>query len=163
MSYKISPSNCRIKAKQVSDSRTVISLVMMPAHANHYGHVHGGTIMKLVDEAAFVVATRHARKNVVTASMEDVSFKHQVRIGDILTLHAELCYVGRTSMEVEVNIETEILKTGAVVHVGKAFLSMVALDDDGTPTAVPGLILRTKTEKRKSSEALRRRKARIEQ
>ena len=98
------------KAKSVSESETILSAVMMPFHANHYGSVHGGTILQLVDEAAFVAATKHARKNVVMASMDHIVFKHPVEIGDILTIKARLCYAGRSSMDVEVEIETEKLK-----------------------------------------------------
>ena len=161
MLKNISRSHDVRKSKCISESRAVISMVMMPAHANHYGNVHGGTILKLVDEAAFVVATRHARKNVVTASIEDVHFEHRVKIGDILTLRAQLCYAGKTSMEVEVDIETEILKIGKFVNVGKALLTMVALDENGLPTEVPKLALKTKAEILKSRKVLKLRKMRI--
>src|SRR3990170_3245424 len=99
-----------MKAKTIAESATTLSVVMMPADANHYGSVHGGTILKFVDEAAFVVATKHARKNVVMASMDHIVFEHPINIGDMLNIRARLCYVGRSSMEVEVEIETEKLK-----------------------------------------------------
>src|SRR3989338_1360731 len=114
---------------------------MMPVHANHYGSVHGGTILKLVDEAAFVAATKHARKNVVMASMDHMVFRHPVSIGDMLNIKARLCYVGKSSMEVEVEIEAEKLKEGKVLKIGSANLTMVALDDKGKPTRVPQIIL----------------------
>ena len=144
------------KAKEIAESETVLSEVMMPLYANHYGSVHGGTILKLVDEAAFVAATKHARKNVVMASMDHIVFKHSVRIGDMLTIRARLCYVGRSSMEVEVDIETERLKEGYVLSVGSARLTMVALDGRGRPARVPGIVLRTSGEKQKSAQALAR-------
>lgn len=149
------------KAKNVSESETILSEVMMPVHANHYGSVHGGTILRLVDEAAFVVATKHARKNVVLASMDNIVFKHPVDIGDMLTIKARLCYVGRSSMEVEVEIETDKLKEGKLLHIGSAYLTMVALDEKGKPVRIPRLILKTKDEKLKSKEALARRKKRL--
>lgn len=149
------------KAKNVSESETILSEVMMPVHANHYGSVHGGTILRLVDEAAFVVATKHARKNVVLASMDNIVFKHPVDIGDMLTIKARLCYVGRSSMEVEVEIETDKLKEGKILHIGSAYLTMVALDEKGKPVRIPRLILKTKDEKLKSKEALARRKKRL--
>src|SRR3989338_929567 len=90
-----------MKKKTIAESKTVLSEVMMPAYANHYGSVHGGTILKLVDEAAFVTATKHARKNVVVASMDHIDFRHPVRIGDLLMLTASIYHVGRTSMDVE--------------------------------------------------------------
>jgi len=149
------------RAKEISESETVLSEVMMPMNANHYGSVHGGTILKLVDEAAFVAATKHARKNVVMASMDHIVFQHPVNIGDMLNLRARLVYVGRTSMEVEVRIEAEKLKEGRTLNVGSAHLTMVALGEDGRPTEVPRIILKTDKEKQKSKMAFMRRKTRL--
>ena len=148
-------------AKSVSESETILSEVMMPLYANHYGSVHGGTILKLVDEAAFVAATKHARKNVVMASMDHIVFKHPVNIGDMLNIKARLCYVGKSSMDVEVEIEAEELKEGKTVRVGSAYLTMVALDERGRPTKVQRLILKTARERAKSRQALVRRKKRL--
>ncbi len=130
-------------------------------YANHYGSVHGGTILKLVDEAAFVAATKHARKNVVLASLDHIVFKHPVDIGDMLNIRARLCYVGRSSMDIEVEIETEKLKEGKILNVGSAYLTMVALDKHQRPAKVPGLILKTEREKLKAKLALARRKERL--
>ena len=149
------------KAREIWEWETVLSEVMMPVHANHYGSVHGGTILKLVDEAAFVAATKHARKNVVMASMDHMVFRHPVSIGDMLNIKARLCYVGKSSMEVEVEIEAEKLKEGHVLKIGSANLTMVALDDKGKPTRVPQIILKTERERSKSRQALARRKARL--
>lgn len=151
------------KGRSISQSETVLSEVMMPMYANHYGSVHGGVILRLVDEAAFVAATKHARMNVVVASMDQIIFKHPVSIGDLLSIKASLCYVGRSSMEVKVNIRAEKLKEGAVRDVGSAYLAMVALDQKGAPAKVPPLILRTACEKRQSKEAFERRKKRLHQ
>ena len=96
-----------MRKKTIAESTTVLSEVMMPLYANHYGSVHGGTILKLADEAAFVAATKHARKNVVVVSMDHIEFKHSVNIGDLLTLSASIFHVGRTSMDVEVVIQAE--------------------------------------------------------
>ncbi|MDP2981447.1 MAG: acyl-CoA thioesterase [Candidatus Omnitrophota bacterium] len=150
-----------MKSKTISESRTVLSEVMMPVYANHYGSVHGGIILKLVDEAAFVVATKHARKNVVVASMDHIDFRHPVRIGDLLTLSASICHVGRTSMDVEVEITTEKIKQGTKLNIGFAYLTMVALDEKGRPAKVPGLILRTKEEIEKNKELRLKREKRI--
>ena len=149
------------KTKCISESETVLSEVMMPVYANHYGSVHGGTILKLVDEAAFVAATKHARRNVVLASMDHIVFKHPVNIGDMLNIRARLCHVGRSSMDIEVEIEAEKLKEGRVLKIGSANLTMVALDERGRPTAVPKIILKTAKEKIKSRQAFARRKARL--
>lgn len=150
-----------MEKKTVSESRTVLSEVMMPAYANHYGSVHGGTILKLVDEAAFVAATKHARRNVVVASMDHIDFTHPVRIGDLLTLSASIYHVGRTSMDVEVKIVTEKIKEGKKLDVGLAYLTMVALDEKSKPVEVPGLILETKEEIEKNKALKLRREKRL--
>ena len=147
--------------RTVADSTAILSEVMMPLHANHYGSVHGGTILKLVDEAAFVAATKHARKNVVVASMDNIEFKHPVGVGDVLTLRASVYHVGRTSMDVEVEIETEKIKQGKILKVGSAYLTMVALNEKGKPAQVPRLILKTKEEIQKNKRIKLRRQERI--
>jgi len=147
--------------KTPSNSAAILSQVMMPQHASHYGNVHGGVIMKLVDEVAYVAASRHARRNVVTASIDSLDFKNPVHIGDVVTLRAKLTFVGRTSMEVEVFVETERVKTGETFPVATAYLTMVALDDEGRPTEVPGLVLETQDEERKYEEAKARREERL--
>lgn len=150
-----------MRKKSVAESATVLSEVMMPLYANHYGSIHGGTILKLVDEAAFVAATKHARKNVVVVSMDHIEFKHAVNIGDLLTLFASIYHVGKTSMDVEVKIQAEKIKEAKIVEIGSAYLTMVALDSKGRPTRVPGLILKTKEEIRKNKEIRLRRQRRI--
>ncbi|MDO8749462.1 MAG: acyl-CoA thioesterase [Candidatus Omnitrophota bacterium] len=147
--------------KTVADSAAILSEVMMPLHANHYGSVHGGTILKLVDEAAFVAATKHARKNVVVASMDNIEFKHPVGVGDVLTLRASVYHVGRTSMDVEVEIETEKIKQGKILKVGSAYLTMVAMDKKGKPAEVPRLILKTKEEVEKNKQIKLKRQERL--
>ena len=149
------------KAKSVSESETTLSEVMMPIHANHYGSVHGGTILKLVDEAAFVVATKHARKNIVMASIDHLVFKHPVNIGDMLNIRARLCYVGKSSMDIEVEVEAEKLKEGRALKIGSAHLTMVALDERGRPTAVPKIIFKTSEERLRGAKALARREKRL--
>ena len=147
--------------KTVADSTAILSEVMMPLHANHYGSVHGGTILKLVDEAAFVAATKHARKNVVVASMDNIEFRHPVGVGDVLTLRASVYHVGRTSMDVEVEIETEKIKQGKILKVGSAYLTMVAMDKKGKPAEVPRLILKTKEEVEKNKQIKLKRQERL--
>ncbi|MFH1752807.1 MAG: acyl-CoA thioesterase [Candidatus Omnitrophota bacterium] len=154
-------SNGMKEAKGISDSETILSEVMMPVDANHYGSVHGGTILKLVDEAAFVAATKHARKNVVLASMDHMLFKNPVNLGDMLNIKARLYYVGASSMDVEVEVEAEKLKEGKTLHIGSAYLTMVALNERGKPVRVPRLILKTDSEKAKSRQAFERRKKRL--
>lgn len=150
------------ESKRVSDSAMVLCHVMMPANANHYGYVHGGTILQLVDEAAYAVASRHTRKNVVTASLDHMVFEAPVRVGDVIILKASVNYVGKTSMEVGVRVETEKLKEGVRLKVGSAYLTMVALDENGRPTPVPRLIPETEEEKRRHREAEERRRRRLD-
>lgn len=139
----------------------VISHVMLPQDANPAGNVHGGVIMKHIDSAAGVVAIRHARKNVVTASIDRLDFHYPVYIGDLLTLSARLHMVERTSMEIGVRAETENLHTGEIRHVASAFLTFVALDAEGRPTPVPALTLKTDEDRARHREAVARRKARL--
>lgn len=150
-----------MRKKTVAESATILSEVMMPIDANHYGSIHGGTILKLADEAAFVAATKHARKNVVVVSMDHMEFKHPVNVGDLLMLYASIYHVGRTSMDVEVKIKAEKIKEAKTVEIGSAYLTMVALDGAGRPTDVPGLILRTKQEIEKNKEIKLKRARRI--
>ena len=150
-----------MSAKTIPESATILSQVMMPLHANHYGSAHGGTILKLVDEAAYVAATKHARKNVVVASMDYMEFRHPVNVGDLLTLKASVYHVGRSSMDVEVEIETEKIKLGKALKVGSAYLTMVALNERGRPSEVPRLILKTKEEREKNQQIKLKRQRRI--
>ncbi|MFQ5834569.1 MAG: acyl-CoA thioesterase [bacterium] len=147
--------------KKATESITTLSQVMMPHHTSHYGNVHGGIIMKLVDEVAYVAASRHARRNVVTASIDSLNFENPVHIGDVVSLRAELTLVGKTSMEIEVHVDTEKVMTGEVLPVATAFLTMVALNEKGKPTAVPQLILQTKEERKRYEQAKVRRNERL--
>ncbi len=150
-----------MKKKTVAESTTVLSEVMMPMDANHYGSIHGGSILKLADEAAFVAASKHSRKKVVVVSMDHIEFKHPVNVGDVLVLSAAIYHVGRTSMDVEVQIQAEKIKEGKTVRIGSAYMTMVALDEKGKPTKVPGLILKTKEEIRKNREIALKRQRRV--
>ena len=133
----------------------------MPMDANISGNVFGGTILRLIDEVGGVVALKHARSNVVTASVDRMDFYSPVYIGDILRLNASINYVHRTSMEVGVRVEAENPSTGETRHTGTCFLTYVALDNNRKPCAVPSLKLDTDEEKRRWSEAEARRSARL--
>lgn len=147
--------------KKVKDSSVIIAQVMIPQDANPAGNVHGGVIMKLIDTAAAVVASRHARSNTVTASIDRLDFHHPVFVGDLLFFKAGLNMVGRTSMEVGVRVESENFITGEVRHTASAYLTFVALDKDGRPLSVPRLILETEEEMRRNREAKTRREMRL--
>jgi acyl-CoA hydrolase len=146
--------------KRVSDSSIVMSQLMLPSDANPWGNVHGGSIMKLVDSAAGVVATRHCRTRVVTARMDEMSFLEPVFIGNVVTLKASVNATGRTSLEVGVRVEAEDLRSGRTWHVGSAYLVFVSLDDEGHPVQVPPLEPETADELRRRDAAHARREAR---
>ena len=117
--------------------------------------------MKHIDNAAGVVAARHARSNVVTASIDRLDFHHPAFIGDLLTLKATINMVGRTSMEIGVRVEAEDIPTARVRHIASAYLTFVALDKNGRPKEVPPLILEGENEERRNSEARERRNMRL--
>ena len=150
-----------MKGKKVSETTVVMVQPMSPQDANAAGNVHGGVIMKLIDMAGGIVAQRHTRTNVVTASVDRIDFLHPVYIGDVLSLRTSINLVGRTSMEVGVRVESENTLTGEVRHTASAFLTYVALDKNGKPVEVPPLILETSEDKRRNREAKARRDARL--
>lgn len=149
--------------KTRSESSTTVVRIMMPMDANVAGNVFGGTILRLVDEVASIVAFRHARKNVVTASIDRMDFLAPVYIGDLLRLNASINYVHRTSMEVGVRVEAENPLTGQVRHTGTCFLTYVALDKDRHPTPIPPIAPETEEDKRRLTEAKLRRDLRLQQ
>ena len=150
-----------MKGKTVTQSRVVMSQTMNPHDANPAGNVQGGVIMKLIDEAGGVAAFRHARGNVVTASIDRLDFLNPVFVGDFVTVKASLNFVGRTSMEVGVRVETENLATGERRHTSTAYLTYVALDSQGRPTPLPPLITETEKQKQRYKEAKFRRETRL--
>ncbi|MBV9802647.1 MAG: acyl-CoA thioesterase [Solirubrobacterales bacterium] len=129
--------------------------------ANPAGNVHGGWVMKLCDDAAVIAATRFARCRVVTATVDSLTFRSAVQVGDLLTLRATVNAAWRTSMEVGVQVESEHVPTGQITHVCTAYLTVVALDDDGRPTAVPQLVPISAEDKRRHDHANTRRKIRL--
>lgn len=132
----------------------------MPTDANIRGNVFGGSILKYMDEIAAVAAFRHARKNVVTASIDRMDFLAPVYLGNLLILKAAVNYVGTTSMEIGVRIEAEDPLNGKVTHAGSCFLTYVALDEKGRPTSVEKVVPISADEKRRFREAATRRKIR---
>ena len=150
-----------MKEKRVRESSIIMAQQMNPQDANPAGNVHGGVIMKLIDTAAGAVAIRHARSNAVTASIDRLDFFHPVFVGDFVTLRASLNFVGRTSMEVGVRVESENLMTGERRHTSTAYLTYVALDGQGQPLPLPPMILETEEEKRRNREAKVRRETRL--
>jgi uncharacterized protein (TIGR00369 family) len=119
---------------------------MQPEHANLRGDVHGGWIMKLVDEAGALSAMRHAQCRVVTVAIDQMQFLEPIRIGDLIVLEAEVTYVGRTSLETSVKVSAENPLTGERTHTNTAFVVYVALNNEGVPQQVPELLTETEAE-----------------
>lgn len=138
------------------ETSLTVSHLVMPADTNPAGNVHGGVIMKHIDNTAGIVAYRHARANVVTASIDRLDFHNPAFVGELLTFKADLNYVGRTSMEIGVRVEAENLLSGEVRHIASAYLTFVSLDEGHKPTSVPPLTLVTDEQCRRHREAMER-------
>ena len=149
------------QSKPVSASRVTLSQLMHPEHANLLGNVHGGWIMKLVDEAGALACMRHAQRKVVTVAIDSMVFRQPIRIGDLIILNAEVSYAGRTSMEAEVHVSAENPVTGERTYTNTAYLVYVALDDEGRPTTVPPLKAENEEEKRRMEKAQERQERRL--
>jgi acyl-CoA hydrolase len=150
-----------MEPRPASDSRAQLVHWMSIADANSAGFVHGGTVMKLCDEAAGLAAIKHSRCRVVTAGMDRMNFLVPVHIGELVTFSASVNAAWRTSMEVGVRVESEDVRTGDTTHTSTAYLTMVALDDDGRPTLVPPLAPETGEERRREQDAQLRRENRL--
>ena len=144
-----------------AESRSVLVRWMGIEDTNHAGFVHGGVVMKLCDEVAGLAAIRHSRCRVVTAGMDRMTFNEPVELGDLVTFRASINAAWRTSMEVGVRVEAEQPREGTVRHTNTAYLTMVALDDDGRPTEVPPLQAESEDERRREREAQTRRRNRL--
>jgi uncharacterized protein (TIGR00369 family) len=152
-----------LAAKPPAASTVTLSQHMDLAHANFMGNVHGGEIMKLIDTAAGIAASRHAGGPVVTASLDEMSFLHPVHVGDVVLVHASVNDVGRTSLEVGVRVEAEDILSGRRTHTSSAYLVFVALDERGQPRPVPRLVAETDVDRRRQAEAKIRREHRLAQ
>jgi acyl-CoA hydrolase len=146
-----------VHARSAAASQVTLVEWMGVDDANTAGFVHGGTVMKLCDEAAGISAIKHSRCRVVTAAMDRMTFLHPIHVADLLTLKASVNAVWRTSMEVGVRVEAENPRTGEVRHTNTAYLTMVAVDDEGRPLAVPPLETASPAEQRREREAQVRR------
>jgi acyl-CoA hydrolase len=147
--------------KPISASRITLSQLMHPEHANLLGNVHGGWVMKLVDEAGALACMRHAQRKVVTVAIDSMVFREPILIGDLVILSAEVSYTGRTSMEAAVEVHAENAVTGEQTHTNTAYLVYVALDDEGRPTSVPPLQAETEAEQQKMERARERQQQRL--
>lgn len=150
-----------MESRRPSDSSSVLTHWMGIQDANAAGYVHGGVIMRLCDEVAGIAAIRHCGARVVTAGMDRMTFVDPVHVGQLVTVQATVNAAWRTSMEVGVRVASEHVRTREVAHTSTAYLTMVALDDDGEPTPVPPLAPETPQERRREHEAQLRRDNRL--
>ncbi len=151
-----------MQPKPPSASRVTLAQIMQPQHASYLGFVHGGEIMRLIDEAGALACMRHAGRPVVTVAVDQIFFNEPIRIGDLVLITAEVSFVGRTSMEAEIQVVAENPLTGHRRHTNTAYLVYVALDEQGRPTPVPPLLLENEAQKQRFEEAKVRRARRLE-
>lgn len=150
-----------MEPRPASESQAELIRWMSIVDANSAGFVHGGIVMKLCDEAAGIAAVKHCRSRVVTAAIDRMTFRHPVHVGELLSCKATVNAVWRTSMEVGVRVEAENPRTGEGRHTSTAYLTMVALDDEGEPTVVPPLLTESPAQRRRMREAELRRQNRL--
>lgn len=139
-----------------------MTLLMTPDKTNFFGNVHGGDVLKLLDQMAYACASRYAGRHVVTLSVDQVIFKQPIHVGELLTLLASVNYTGKSSIEVGIKVIAENILTKVVRHVNSCFLTMVAMDENRQPIEVPKFIPSTPDEQRRYEGAVLRREMRKE-
>lgn len=139
-----------------------MTVLMTPDTANFSGKVHGGAILKLLDQVAYACASRYAGHYVVTLSVDQVMFRQPIQVGELVTFLASVNHTGNSSMEVGIKVVAEDIRAKVVRHVNSCFFTMIAVDDDGRPTKVPALTPQTADERRRFAEAELRRSMRRE-
>jgi acyl-CoA hydrolase len=149
--------------RPVAASRVTLATLMGPTEANLHSNVHGGVIMRLMDEAGASAAMRHAQREVVTVAVDQVLFLEPMHLGDLVTFNAELTYVGRTSLEVRIDVIAQNLLSGGQTHTNTAYFVYVALGPDGRPAQVPPLKLETDAEREQWRAAQERQAYRLAQ
>jgi uncharacterized protein (TIGR00369 family) len=155
------PGDWDLSPKPAAASAISLTVPMELTDANLLGNVHGGAIMRLVDDAGGLAAMRHCGGPVVTAAMDEMTFLEPVYVGEVVTVKAMVNDSGRTSMEVGVRVEAENVTTGRRVHTSSAYLVYVALDRDGKPRPVPSVVAETEEQQQRQREAKLRRQARL--
>jgi len=141
--------------KPVRLSQTTITELMIPSYANFGGKIHGGILLSLMDKVAYACASKHAATYCVTVSVDNVDFLEPVEVGELVSLHASVNYVGRTSLIIGIRVEAQNVKVGTIKHTNSSYFTMVAKGDDDKPTLVPELILETHEEVKRCIEAMR--------
>ena len=148
--------------KRPSESATEMVQVVLPNDANPLGFILGGTVMHLIDIAGAIACHRHTRSLLVTAAVDDLQFLHSIKVGDLIILKARVTCTFTTSLEVQVDVFSEEILTGARQLTSRAFLTFVAIDRDGAKVHIPPLLIETDEERTECEEAHRRRAARLE-
>lgn len=142
--------------RSVSFSKTTLTELMIPSYANFGGKIHGGILLSLIDKVAYACASRHAGAYCVTVSVDEVEFLQPVEVGDLVSLHASVNYVGRTSMIIGIRVVAENVRSGIQKHTNTSYVTMVAKGDDDKPALVPPLLLETQEDGRRFMEAMKR-------
>jgi len=142
--------------KTTEDSHITISELMLPSHSNFSGKIHGGYILSLMDQIAFACAAKYSGHYAVTASVDKVDFLRPIEVGELVTMHAKVNFVGRSSMVVGVRVESENVRNGDKKHCNSSFFTMVARDESGKSVAVPGLILKSEGDVRRFVRSAKR-------
>ncbi len=143
-------------ARTANYSRTTITELMIPSYANFGGKIHGGILLSLMDKVAYACATKHAGTYVVTVSVDNVEFRQPVEVGELVSLHASVNYVGKSSLIIGIKVVAENIKTATMKHTNTSYFTMVAKDDEGKPTEVPPLILEDDNDIRRFLESMKR-------
>ena len=157
------PENIDNFVEDTLDAKSLtMSILMTPNMANFKGRVHGGDLLKLLDQVAYACASRYCGKYVVTLSVDSVTFKYPIAVGTIVTFQASVNYTGTSSLEVGIKVLAEDIHKRTIVHTNSAYFTMVCVDETGTPTKVPPLEPKTQIEKRRHANAIKRKEARIE-
>ncbi|MFL9811742.1 acyl-CoA thioesterase [Stutzerimonas sp. VN223-3] len=144
------------------NAELTMTVLMTPDKANFSGNVHGGTLLKYLDEVAYACASRYAGQYVVTLSVDQVNFRQPIHVGELVTFLASVNYTGNTSMEIGIKVVTEDIRHKTVRHTNSCFFTMVAVGEDGRPTTVPTLQPQTSDQKRRFAQAQQRRQIRRE-
>ena len=152
-----------LAGKRATESRVTLTQLMGPSQANTLGNVHGGLIMKLCDEAGGMAAAKHARHVAVTVAVDSMTFHSPVHIGNLMTVTAEVSWVGRTSLETRVVVTAEDVLRDQITHTNTAYFVYVALDENGRPTPVPPLICETEAEQARFERGGQRQADRLRQ
>lgn len=146
-----------MEPRSVSFSQTTLTELMIPAYANFGGKIHGGILLSLIDKVAYACASRHAGTYCVTVSVDAVDFLEPVEVGDLVSLHASVNYVGRTSLVVGIRVVAENVRNRSIRHTNTSYVTMVAKGDDDKPAVVPELVLENEDDARRFLEAIKRR------